>query len=121
MKALVGPVDKELHSKKDSVLPFDPQKYERKKIWFIIAHIYELKSPLWAVFQKHEDEFSESLKSKKSQYGVGLLTVSNPSLGASAHSKLTMCLSSRKLTCFSIESRTRYRRRSPSSVLYSGV
>lgn len=76
------PVSGNLHGKEVSVLPFNPQKYEREEIWLTIFQVHEVTSPLRAVSQQHDDELVESLQYKKYQYGVGFMSVANPVSGS---------------------------------------
>lgn len=50
---------------KVSITFFDPQRYNRKKIWLTIVQVEEVKSPLRAVTQEHKGESMKALKFKK--------------------------------------------------------
>lgn len=78
VEAPVDSVDEDLHGKKVSVISFDPQKRNRKKICLSICQADEVTIPLRAAFQKHEDEKPlESKNCNHYQYGVGLTVVAN--------------------------------------------
>lgn len=70
--APVDSVEKNQRDREASMLPVDPQKYNHEKTLLTNSQIDEMSNPLRAVFQKHEDELTESLKSRKDQYRWGL-------------------------------------------------
>lgn len=78
-----------------------PQKCNPKKVWLTLSQVDEVTSPLCAVSQKHEDERMESTEFISYQYGVGLMTLANLSLGASAQLMLTICPSAEERICSS--------------------
>lgn len=71
------PADEDLHSREALVLPFNPQKYERKKIWLTVSQVDDVTDTLRAVSHKHDEDLMESLKSCKKHYGTGLMTITN--------------------------------------------
>lgn len=50
-------------------------------------------SPFRAVSRRHENELIELPEFSKYQYGVGFMSVANPSLGALGQPESTLCLS----------------------------
>lgn len=93
----------DLHGKEAFALFFDPQKLTRKSLWLTILRVDEVTISLRAFSQKHENAMMESLKSNKYWYGVSLMTVVDPSLGALSQSESTICFSSGKRTCLTIK------------------
>lgn len=81
VEIFVDPVDKDLHCKKVSVLPFDSQNHNRKEIWLTISQVDGVMIQLRAVSQKQEDELMELLNPRKHHYGAGHITVANPVSG----------------------------------------
>lgn len=63
--------------KKLSLLPFDWNSYERKKISLTIFQIVENRFPLQAVSRKHVEQLIELRKTNKYQYSADLVSVSN--------------------------------------------
>lgn len=95
-----GPTDENLHCREVLVLSFELQKYRRKRTWLIIFPTSEVTSPLPAFSLKYEDEFIESLKSEKYQYGVGLMDAANPGSERFSAVELHNMLDQQKLDLF---------------------
>lgn len=53
------PINKDLHGKDFSAIPFDLGKFSRKQIVFSTSQVDGVKSPLRSVSQKHEDKLME--------------------------------------------------------------
>lgn len=81
VEVLVHPVNDDLHGRNFSMSTSDPEKCNRKNIWFIISQVNGVTSLLRVVTQYHEDKVIGSLEPSKYQYSVGRLTVANPVSG----------------------------------------
>lgn len=59
------PIDKDTTGNEVAVHDFDPQKYKREEVWLTVLKLNDVKSPLRADFQIHEEKSMESPRTSK--------------------------------------------------------